>query len=71
MFEKRCEHKELLRDIRADIINFSGMGAKKYTQASDISPLPLLDNMNVIVPIRNDNEAHKLLKEFETTQWQD
>lgn len=70
MFEKRAEQKELLRDIRADIINFAGMGAKKYTAPQDIVPLPILDNNNIILPIRNINDAIKLLKEFEA-QWQD
>lgn len=68
MFEKRAEERALLREIRADIINFGGMGAKKMYSSKEIEPIPYLDNADLIMPIRSIEEALKLLKMFEKAQ---
>jgi len=64
MFEKRAEEKDLVRSIRTDIINFSGVVSKMYAP-NDILPIPVIDNANIIMPIRTIEQALKLLKEFE------
>jgi len=63
-FEIRCEKQDFLRTIRSDIINFGGMGVKKHVSPQDLMPLPLIDNDNIILPIRNVAEALKLLASF-------
>lgn len=65
MFEKRAEEKDLVRSIRTDIINFSGVVSKMYAP-NDILPIPVIDNANIIMPIRTIEQALKLLKEFES-----
>lgn len=69
MFEKKCETLEMLRTIRADIVNFGGMGMDRVYQAHEIMPIPYLDNQNITLPIRTIAAALNLLKEFEE-QWQ-
>ena len=64
MFEKRAEEKDLVRSIRTDIINFSGVVSKMYNP-NDILPIPIIDNANITMPIRTIEQALKLLKEFE------
>lgn len=64
MFEKRAEERDLVRSIRTDIINFSGVVSKMYAP-NDILPIPIIDNANIIMPIRTIEQALKLLKEFE------
>lgn len=63
MFEKDCEIKALIRSIRTDIINFSQCVSKMYAP-HQIEPIPLIDNADMIFPIKNIEQALKLLKEF-------
>lgn len=65
MFEKKCEDRDMIRQVRADIISFAGMGTSKRYEGKDIDPIPLIDNMDLIMPIRSMAEALKLLKTFE------
>lgn len=65
MTEKRAEEMELVRLLRADIINYGGMGAKKYYSPEEIHPLPIIDNEHIVVPIRTIDEALRLVKMFE------
>lgn len=65
MFEKKCETLDMLRDIRADIINFAGMGVTKRISPKDVMSIAIIDNKDLILPIRSIEEALKLLKEFE------
>jgi len=69
MHEKECDEQDKFRTLRADIINFAGMGAKKAITPEQLQEIPLIDNKNLILPIRNEAEALKLLKEFEEA-WQ-
>lgn len=64
-FEKRAEEKAVIRELRHDIINFAGMGASKRYSPEEIQPIPLIDNADLIMPIRSIEEALKLLKTFE------
>lgn len=67
MFEKECETLDMLRSIRADIRSFAGMGLKggKILSPQDVSGIPIIDNKNIIVPIRSVNQAIELLNTFE------
>lgn len=63
MYEKECETDELVRRIRMDIINFSGFVTKKY-EGKDVHPIPIIDNANMVMHIKNIDQALSLLKEF-------
>lgn len=65
MFEKKCEERDLLRQVRTDIINFGGMGAKKMYTPEEILPIPFIDNEHIVLPIRSIEEALRLVKMFE------
>jgi hypothetical protein len=65
MFEKECENLALLRQVRTDIVNFSGMGATKRHSEKDIMSIPMIDNQYIITPIKNIEQALTLLKQFE------
>lgn len=65
MMAKRSEEMELIRLVRADIITFAGMGAKKAPSLKQVMSLPIIDNADIILPIRTLDEAVKFLKEFE------
>lgn len=63
MFEKRAEEKDLIRSVRTDIINFSQAVTKMY-DPKQIQPIPIIDNANMVIPIKTIEQALKLLKEF-------
>lgn len=64
MFEKECETLALIRSVRTDIINFSGWGATKKYSPEQIMPIGIIDNKNIISPIRNIDQALKLVESF-------
>ncbi len=63
MDEKRAEERDLIRSVRTDIINFSERVSKWYTP-QQIEPIPIIDNVNLVIPIKTIEQALKLLKEF-------
>jgi len=64
MMEKKSEEQAMLRLIRSDIIHFAGMGASKRYSDQEIMSIPIIDNQNIILPIRTVKEAVALLKSF-------
>lgn len=63
MYERDEEAKESIRQLRVDIINLAPGVTKKYT-AAQILPIPIIDNANIILHIKNIEQALRLLKEF-------
>lgn len=63
MYEKECEIQSLVRSLRTDIINFSQCVSKMYAP-KEIESIPIIDNADMILPIKNIEQALKLLKEF-------
>lgn len=66
--EEKAERLSFLRSIESAIINFGGMGTKSYLKETQIRPIPLIDNVGIIMPIRDDEQAYRLLNKF---VWQD
>ncbi len=66
--EEKAERLAFLRSIESAIINFGGMGTKSYLKETQIRPIPLIDNVGIIMPIRDDEQAYRLLNKF---VWQD
>ena len=66
--EEKAERLSFLRSIKSAIINFGGMGTKSYLKETQIRPIPLIDNVGIIMPIRDDEQAYRLLNKF---VWQD
>ena len=66
--EEEAEKWLHTRAIEASIANFGGMGAKKLIKETDIRSIPIIDNADCIKPIKNREQAYKLLNNF---QWQD
>ena len=65
MFEQKCEERDMIRTLRADVISFAGMGAKKVYAPKEIDPIPFIDNADLVMPIKSIDEAMKLVKMFE------
>lgn len=66
--ESKAEQWQYVRAIETAIVNYGGMGVKKYVPETELRSLPLIDNKYVIMPIRNTEQAYRLLNAF---QWQD
>lgn len=54
----------LMRTICEYIVNFGGMGSGKHISLKQYMPNPLVDNIGVILPIRNREQALELIKEI-------
>lgn len=65
MMVKRSEELANIRLIRSDIINFGGMGVTKRVTDKQIMSIPIIDNADIILPIRTLEDALRFLKEFE------
>lgn len=61
---KQAEQLSTIRLIRSDIIHFAGMGASKRYSDQEIMSIPIVDNKNIILPIKTVKEAVALLKSF-------
>lgn len=67
---KRAESFNLVRMVETAIINFSGFGGrKKMVTPQEVRRIPVIDNIDVIIPIRSKDEALQLLNRFKA--WQD
>lgn len=55
------EKWQFVRAIETAILNWGGMGAKEYTSAEKVRPLPFTDAQTVILPIKTIEQAYKLL----------
>lgn len=64
MMLKQAEELSTIRLIRSDIIHFAGMGASKRYSDQEIMSIPIVDNRNIILPIKTVKEAVALLKSF-------
>jgi len=64
MMLKQAEQLSTIRLIRSDIIHFAGMGASKRYSDQEIMSIPIVDNQNIILPIKTVKEAVALLKSF-------
>ena len=62
--EEAAEKWNYIRTIETAVINFGGMGTTKYSPANEIRSIPIIDNEGVIIPIRNIEQAYKLLNTF-------
>lgn len=66
MSEKDAEEWEKVRTVQTAILNWGGMGGKdKYYQPQEVMKIPLIDNADLVMPIRTMADALKLLKTFE------
>lgn len=70
MREKDAEEWEKVRTVQTAILNWGGMGTKdgKYYPPQEVMKIPLIDNADIVLPIRSIEEALKLLKMFEKAQ---
>lgn len=67
------EAKELdrLRRLQSTIITFAGMGSSKIVNPSDVLGIPIIDNEEVIMPIRSRDEALKMVNLYmQGLEWQ-
>ena len=64
MMQKQAEELSTIRLIRSDIVHFAGMGSGKRYSDKEIMSIPMVDNQNLILPIRSIKEAEALLKTF-------
>lgn len=64
MLLKEAEELATIRLLRSDIIHFAGMGAGKRYSDQEIMSIPIIDNKNIILPIKTLKEALALLKSF-------
>lgn len=64
MMVKKAEELSVIRLLRSDIVHFAGMGAGKKYSDQEIMPIPIVDNQNIILPIKTVKEAVALLKSF-------
>ena len=61
---KNAEDLATIRLLRSDIVHFAGMGASKRYSDQEIMSIPIVDNQNIILPIKTVKEAVALLKSF-------
>lgn len=67
MQEKDAEEWDKVRTVQTAILNWGGMGGKdKYYPPEEVMKIPLIDNADIILPIRSMKEALELLKKFES-----
>jgi len=64
MLHKHSEQLATIRLLRSDIVHFAGMGASKRYSDQEIMSIPIVDNQNIILPIKTVKEAVALLKSF-------
>lgn len=64
MLHKHSEELATIRLLRSDIVHFAGMGASKRYSDQEIMLIPIVDNQNIILPIKTVKEAVALLKSF-------
>lgn len=70
-FYRRAEHLDGLRDLKATIISFGGMGSSKLIKPTDILGIPLIDNEDIILPIRSRQDALKMIDLYlQSLEWQ-
>lgn len=62
---RRFEKMEFVRSIETAIVNYGGMGSTKQIKPKDLYTIPLIDNRDVIIPIRTKEKALELLKTFD------
>lgn len=67
------EVKELdrFRSLQATIMTFAGMGANKLISPKDVMQIPILDNEDIILPIRTRAEALRMVDLYmQGLEWQ-
>ncbi len=70
-FTRRCVELDGLRRLQATIMTFAGMGANKVINPKDVIGIPLLDNEDIILPIRSRDEAIKMIDLYlQGLEWQ-
>lgn len=70
-FARRCIELDGLRRLQATIMSFSGMGTNKIIKPTEVMQIPYIDNEDVILPIRNRNEALKMIDLYmQSKEWQ-
>lgn len=70
-FTRRCLELDGLRRLQATIMTFSGMGSSKVINPKDIVGIPLLDNENVVLPIRTRAQALTMVDLYmQSKEWQ-
>lgn len=62
--EDKAEKWAYVRAIESAIINFGGMGAKNYINETDTRPIPLIDNINIVLPLRTKEQAYKIIDKW-------
>lgn len=60
-FTRRCIELDGLRDLKATIMTFAGMGSSKLINPKDVMGIPFLDNEDAILPVKTRQQALKMI----------
>ena len=70
-FYRKSEELDRLRRLQATIMTFGGMGANKVINPKDVMEIPIIDNEDIILPIRSRDEAIKMIDLYlQGLEWQ-
>ena len=70
-YMREARELDRLRRLQATVMTFAGMGSSKLINPKDILSIPILDNENIIMPIRTREQALQMIDTYiKGEQWQ-